>query len=74
MFIIAGVALLVLVVVPALLIQYSQSASEAKRLKVGDSAPDFALPDQDGRTVRLSDYRGKKSAILAFYIKAGTPG
>jgi peroxiredoxin Q/BCP len=43
-------------------------------LKVGDAAPDFALPDQHGNTVRLSDFRGKHSLVLAFYVKAGTPG
>ena len=74
MMIIAGVALVVLLVIPAAFIRYSLSASDAKRLKIGDSAPDFALSDQSGRTVRLSDFRGKKTVILAFYIKAGTPG
>ena len=43
-------------------------------LRVGDQAPDFALQDQNGKTVRLSDFRGKKTVVLAFYIKAGTPG
>jgi len=43
-------------------------------LKVGDRAPDFALQDQKGNTVRLSDFRGKKTVVLAFYIKASTPG
>ncbi len=43
-------------------------------LKIGDAAPDFALPDQNGQTIRLSDYRGKKSVVLAFYIKAFTSG
>ena len=43
-------------------------------LKIGDAAPDFALPDQSGATVRLSDFRGKKSVVLAFYIKAFTSG
>ena len=43
-------------------------------LKVGDPAPDFALTDQQGHTVRLSDFRGKKAVVLAFYIKASTPG
>jgi len=46
----------------------------AKTLKVGDQAPDFRLTDQNGREVRLADYRGKNSVILAFYIKADTPG
>ena len=44
------------------------------QLRVGDRAPDFALPDQNGHTVRLSDFRGKQTVVLAFYIKADTPG
>ena len=40
---------------------------------IGESAPDFALPNQDGQTVRLSDFRGKKVVIFAF-PKAGTSG
>jgi peroxiredoxin Q/BCP len=43
-------------------------------LKVGDRAPNFALPDQKGNTVRLSDFAGKKTVVLAFYVKASTPG
>jgi peroxiredoxin Q/BCP len=43
-------------------------------LKVGDTAPDFALPDRAGRTVRLSDYRGKQPVVLYFYPKDDTPG
>ena len=42
--------------------------------KVGDRAPDFSLLDQTGASVRLSDFRGKKNVVLAFYIKAFTPG
>ena len=42
--------------------------------KVGDRAPDFALTDQNGASVKLSDFRGKKNVVLAFYIKAFTPG
>jgi cytochrome oxidase Cu insertion factor (SCO1/SenC/PrrC family) len=74
MLIYACVAILVSIVIPALLIQRSQSATADSRLKAGDRAPDFALQDQTGRTVRLSDYRGKKNLVLAFFIKAGTPG
>jgi len=41
--------------------------------QVGDKAPDFELKNQDGQTVRLSDYRGKKIVLFA-YPKAGTSG
>jgi len=37
-------------------------------------APDFVLPDQNGKLVRLSDYRGKKTVALCFFPKAATPG
>lgn len=43
-------------------------------LKVGDTAPDFTLPDTDGKTVKLSDFRGKKNVVLAFYVLAFTGG
>jgi cytochrome oxidase Cu insertion factor (SCO1/SenC/PrrC family) len=44
------------------------------QLKVGDPAPDFALTDTEGQTVRLSDFRGKKNVVLAFYVLAFTGG
>ena len=34
---------------------------------VGDEAPDFELPDQDRRPVRLSSFRGRKNVVLVFY-------
>jgi peroxiredoxin Q/BCP len=39
----------------------------------GDQAPDFALPDQDGREVKLSDFHGQR-VVVYFYPKADTPG
>jgi thioredoxin-dependent peroxiredoxin len=42
-------------------------------LKVGDPAPEFALPADDGSTVVLRDFRGKH-VILWFYPKDATPG
>ncbi|MCX8111886.1 MAG: thioredoxin-dependent thiol peroxidase [Bacteroidia bacterium] len=42
-------------------------------LAIGTEAPDFAAPDQSGRMIRLSDFRGKK-VILYFYPKDDTPG
>jgi thioredoxin-dependent peroxiredoxin len=43
------------------------------RLSPGDSAPDFTLPTDDGRTVSLADLRGRK-VIIYFYPAAMTPG
>ena len=42
-------------------------------LKVGDMAPDFSLPGSDGKTHKLSDYRGK-TVVLAWFPKAFTGG
>jgi peroxiredoxin Q/BCP len=42
-------------------------------LKIGDKAPDFISKDQEGNTISLSDYVGKK-LVLFFYPKASTPG
>ncbi len=42
-------------------------------LKQGDTAPDFDAVDQNGKTIKLSDFKGKK-LILFFYPKADTPG
>jgi len=39
----------------------------------GTPAPDFEVPDHTGRSVRLSDYRGR-TVVLWFYPKADTPG
>jgi peroxiredoxin len=43
-------------------------------LKVGDAAPDFTLLDNNWNPVKLSDFRGKKNVILAFYVLAFTGG
>lgn len=42
-------------------------------LKVGDTAPDFTAKNQDGKDIRLSDFKGQK-VILYFYPKDDTPG
>ncbi|BBX01514.1 thioredoxin-dependent thiol peroxidase [Mycolicibacterium moriokaense] len=46
---------------------------QTPRLEVGDKAPSFSLPDADGKTVKLSDYKGRK-VIVYFYPAASTPG
>ena len=43
-------------------------------LKVGDMAPDFTLPSTDGGKVTLSEFRGKKTVVLAFFPAAFTGG
>ena len=56
----------------------SQSKDEPPmKLKVGDTAPEFKLQYFDGhdlKDVRLSDYRGKKNVVVAFYVFAFTGG
>lgn len=44
-----------------------------KNLKVGDKAPEFALSNQHGELIKLSDFKGKKVALY-FYPKDSTPG
>ncbi len=41
--------------------------TDLDRVKVGDVAPDFTLESLDGRTMTLSDARGKKNVVLVFY-------
>ncbi len=56
---------------------FAQSKGDSAMPKVGDVAPDFKLSYFDGnddKEVKLSDYRGKKNVVLAFYIFAFTGG
>lgn len=43
-------------------------------LKEGALAPDFSVPDQNGKEVSLKDFKGKKNVVLYFYPKDLTPG
>ena len=45
-----------------------------KMLEPGVIAPDFTTTDLAGKPVKLSDYRGKKNVVLAFYVLAFTSG
>ena len=49
-------------------------AAPQTHLKVGDMAPDFVLRDTTGNDVKLSEFRGKKNVVLAFYVLAFTGG
>lgn len=51
----------------------SKDSTDAKLLKVGAKAPAFSLTDAEGKTVKLSDFKGKKVALY-FYPKDMTPG
>jgi len=46
----------------------------AEELKVGDKAPDFQLSASDGKTYKLSDYKGKQAVVLAWFPAAFTQG
>jgi len=54
---------------------YSQQPAPPKtHLKAGQPAPDFTLNDTEGKEVKLSDFKGKKNVVLAFYVLAFTGG
>ncbi|GIW79080.1 MAG: hypothetical protein KatS3mg105_0887 [Gemmatales bacterium] len=42
--------------------------------QVGDPAPDFSLKGSDGKTYKLSDFKGKKAVVIAWFPKAFTGG
>jgi len=52
----------------------STLGAQTAPLQVGDTAPDFTLPDQSGNKVSLSQFLGKKNVVLAFYVLAFTGG
>ena len=49
------------------------SGGKNARLQVGDQAPEFELYDSTGSLIALSDFRGKRNVVLAFYPAAWTP-
>ena len=65
---------------PAVTAPAAPQAAPHTNLKVGQAAPDFTLPSTavgaDGKGLRftLSDFKGKKNVVLAFYVLAFTGG
>jgi len=62
---------------PGLLAQNRKAPKPSPGLKVGDIAPDFKMQFFDGKDLKdvsLSEYRGKKNVVLAFYVFAFTGG
>lgn len=65
--------LLILLALAGKLSAGAQEEAMAKTsLKVGDTAPDFTLLSDQRKQVKLSDFRGKKNVVLAFYVLAFT--
>ena len=75
---IAGAVLLALLAIsPTLFAQNKDTTANSAMPKVGDMAPDFTLKYFDGndrKDIKLSDYRGKKNVVLAFFVFAFTGG
>lgn len=65
---------LVLLAVLSLAAVAQQKPPSKTHLKVGDPAPDFTLRATDGKTYKLSDFKGKKNVVLAIYVLAFTGG
>ncbi len=63
-----------LLLVAATAVSAQTAAPPSSTLKVGDKAPDFTLPSTDGKKVTLSEFRGRKNVVLAFFPAAFTGG
>ena len=76
---ILGVAFVAAAALAAACAALAQEAGKEKAMAsgpiaVGAEAPDFRLNDQEGKGVRLADFRGKRWVVLAFFPKAMTGG
>ena len=71
---IAGVLVLALAGGLSSAIAQQPATNQTGALKIGDMAPDFTLPDQNLKQVKLSEFRGKQPVVLAFYFLAFTGG
>jgi peroxiredoxin len=67
-------SLVTLLIATSVVVLGQAPAAPQTSLKVGDAAPDFTLTDTQGNQVRLSEFKGKKNVVLAFYVLAFTGG
>ena len=58
----------------ASLAMFCCARAHSDELKAGDLAPDFSLPGSDGKTYKLSDFKGKQAVVVAWFPKAFTGG
>lgn len=63
-----------LLAVVSLVVLAQQAPPPKTHLKVGDKAPEFTLRATDGKTYKLSDFKGQKNVVLAIYVLAFTGG
>ena len=54
--------------------RWRDEMAAVRKLVIGRRAPDFTLPATGGTAVRLSEYRGRRQVVLAFYCLDWTPG
>jgi peroxiredoxin len=69
-----GLLLTAVVAAPPVAHQVEKSQMAKMSLKAGDPAPDFTLLSDQWKTVKLSDFHGKKNVFLAVYVLAFTGG
>lgn len=58
----------------AMALAFSAAPAVYAELKAGDEAPAFELKGSDGKTYKLSDFKGKSAVVVAWYPKAFTGG
>jgi peroxiredoxin Q/BCP len=68
------ITVLIAILIGLLVGAYSIAGPVSLSVKEGDPAPDFTLADQEGKPIRLSDFRGRSWVVLYFYPKDDTPG
>jgi cytochrome oxidase Cu insertion factor (SCO1/SenC/PrrC family) len=73
-FLLAVLAIATVAQQPASASTPQQPAPPQTHLKVGQTAPDFTLTNTEGKEVKLSDFKGKRNVVLAFYVLAFTGG